>query len=547
MMASYQYYSDPSNMYHQSYIHPNQGQYPPANPNPQWDPSSASRAYPNAYGDPSGGNHQAGYDQHQIFVFSQPTEHPPPSLPHLDPTQHGMTSVQSMSWDNQPVQQPAQYQLPPVGQTNLVSPPAYNGFQRPISWPSSPQEYQNHYGTSTTGYHTTAPNYPPPSPQSNTPTAADTYTPSYHSNSHSQHYSISGPIPPLIAPTKGFPVPPSNNTARMTDSAMDDAMKIRDAFGVGGLYHAPLISIIAHRSPDQLEDLLLSYKYLTSHDLLRTLKDVSRANKFSNLIDINNKHFYNAATAILLGPVRSEGFWAIKAVKGGGTNETLLTESLFGRTNDEMDAMKGYVQSNYCKTLEEYVHSDLSMGTKEFFDMAMMDHPSKDPRMPSHPEQDKIEVDTRKVMFSMPSFKLFSKNAMPICQIFAQRTPAQLVAIANEYKGQTGKNLRDTISKSFIGHMKDALIYILDGALDRVERDAKSLEDAMEGAGTRNHLLISRLIRIHWNKHHLAEVKYKYSQLYKQDLVSRIRKEVRGSYRDLMIALVESDTSPWRT
>ncbi|KAK6524299.1 hypothetical protein TWF694_005952 [Orbilia ellipsospora] len=543
MMASYQYYTDPSNMYQQSHFDPNQGQYTHPSPNAQWDQSS--RAYPDAYGDPNGGNHQAGYDPQQTFTYSLPPEQlPPPAPPHTDPTQHGMDSMPAIHWDNQPAQPPAQYQHPPVAQAYLMPPP-YTGFQRPISWPSSPQEYQNHYSTPTAGYDTTAPNYLPPSPHHNAPTAVGSYAPPYHG--HSQHHSISGPIPPPLTPTSTFPVPPSNYTARTTDSAMDDAMKIRDAFGVGGLYHAPLISIIANRSPDQLEDLLLSYKHLTSHDLLRTLKDVSRANKFSNIIDINTKHFYTAAMAILLGPVKSEGFWAIKAVKGGGTNEALLTESLFGRTNFEMDIMKGYVRSNYYKTLEEYVHSDLSMGTKEFFDMAMADDPSKDPRTPSHLEQDKIEADTRKIMFSMPSFKLFSKNAMPICQVFAQRTPMQLSAIAHEYKSQTGKNLRDTISRSFIGHMKDTLLYILDGAVDRVERDAKSLEDAMEGAGTRNHLLISRLIRIHWDKNHLAEVKYKYSQLYKQDLVSRIRKEVRGSYRDLMIAVVESDTSPWRT
>ena len=68
----------------------------------------------------------------------------------------------------------------------------------------------------------------------------------------------------------------------------------------------------------------------------------------------------------------------------------------------------------------------------------------------------------------------------------------------------------------------------------------------MAGAGTRNHLLISRLIRVHWNKQHLAEVKHRYGRIYKQDLVSRLRREVRGSYRDLMIAVAESDVSPWR-
>ncbi|KAK6347684.1 hypothetical protein TWF718_005523 [Orbilia javanica] len=209
--------------------------------------------------------------------------------------------------------------------------------------------------------------------------------------------------------------------------------------------------------------------------------------------------------------------------------------------------MKSYVRSSHGKQMEDYVRSDLSMGTKILFEMGMSYNPSKDPsQLYFPPDRSKVQTDVGRIVTSTPTLNLFSKNSTVLCEVLAQSTPASIVAIADEYRINTGKNLRDLISRAFFGHMKDTLLYILDGAVDRVERDAKLLEDAMVGAGTRNHLLISRLIRIHWNKQYLTEVKQRYSRIYKQDLVSRLRKELRGSYRDLMIAVADSDVSPWR-
>lgn len=307
------------------------------------------------------------------------------------------------------------------------------------------------------------------------------------------------------------------------------------------------MNIIANRTPGHLEDLLIGYKNLTGHDLLATLKDTSRSNKLNKLIDTNSKHFNTAAIAILLGPVKSEGYWVVKAVKGSGTNEALLTEAIFGRTNPELESMRSYIRSSHFKHMEDYVRSDLSMGTKIMFDMGMEPSQSKDPnQLYAPPDRSKVQLDVRRVISSTPTLNLFSKNSTVLCQVLAQNTPAYIVAVADEYRLETGKNLRDLITRAFFGHTKDILLYILDGAVDKVERDARLLEDAMVGAGTRNHLLISRLIRIHWDKHHLAEVKQRYGRIYKQDLVNRLRKEVRGSYRDLMISIAESDISPWR-
>ncbi|KAF3159497.1 hypothetical protein TWF225_010646 [Orbilia oligospora] len=490
----HQQHQDPNyNQYQYQHQHQYQYQYQ-YQQQPTWDQSNNSN---------SNGGYYPPY-QHQP-TWQEPGQQPPP------------------------IQTSSPYQ-PPVLSREQPPPPAYDPAQRPMSWPSSPQDYQNYY---------TAP-FPAVSGSSSLQPPAPAQPPNWLGHhSHSHHHSISGPL--------GLPNIPSTGTRPNNDLALEDAQRIRDAFGVGGLHHTPVINIIANRSPEHLENVLISYKNLTGHDLLATLKDTSRSNKLNKLIDTNSKHFNTAAIAILLGPVSSEGYWVVKSVKGSGTNEALLTEAIFGRTNPELESMKSYIRSSHFKHMEDYVRSDLSMGTKTLFEMGMEPSLSKDPNhLYAPPDRSKVRLDVQRIITSTPTLNLFSKNSTVLCQVLALNTPGYIIAVADEYRLETGKNLRDLITRAFFGHMKDTLLYILDGVVDKVERDAKLLEDAMVGAGTRNHLLISRLIRIHWNKPHLAEVKQRYSRMYKQDLVSRLRKEVKGSYRDLMISIAESDVSPWR-
>ncbi|EPS35725.1 hypothetical protein H072_10862 [Dactylellina haptotyla CBS 200.50] len=565
-MASYYdpQYGSPYHLHHHNqppppehphpYPHPHHGQYP----QPHWDPSNGGgpAAYQShlshqqqPWQDPSTQHHHHHQQPHYNYHQQQPL--PPPIPPHPSPSLSNVSPAQAYDWNQSSYHDPSQAPgslPPPPHEPPPHPPPPYDPSQRPMSWPSSPQEYHTYFSASNTAPTASTPSYlQPPPPASHgyfPPSSPSSLSPS-QSHGHGHHHSISGPI--TITPRTSFPGYPSTHTPRSTDLAMDDAQKIRDAFGIGGLHHTPVINIIANRSPCHLEDLLLSYKNLTGHDLLATLKDTARANKIGTLIDPNSKHFNAAATAILLGPVKSEGYWVVKAVKGTGTNEALLTEAIFGRSNQELEVMRSFVRSNYYKTLEEYVRADVSMGTKDLFDLGMEPSPSKDATL-NHPPPEiaKTQLDVRRIVSATPSFKLFSKNSIAICQVLAQRTPGQILAIRDEYRNETGKNLRDTIKQAFYGHVKDALLYILDGAVDKVERDVKLLEDAMEGAGTRNQLLISRLVRIHWDKHHLAEVKKRYYEIYRHQLLARIRKEVRGSYRDLMVSIAESDTSPWR-
>ena len=84
--------------------------------------------------------------------------------------------------------------------------------------------------------------------------------------------------------------------------------------------------------------------------------------------------------------------------------------------------------------------------------------------------------------------------------------------------------------------MEGALLQQLRTGTDKAMRDAMLLEDAMAGMGTKDHLLVNRVVRIHWDKNHMQQVKGAYQQKYRQSLTHRIKGETSGDYERLMIA-----------
>jgi len=84
--------------------------------------------------------------------------------------------------------------------------------------------------------------------------------------------------------------------------------------------------------------------------------------------------------------------------------------------------------------------------------------------------------------------------------------------------------------------MEEALLQQLRTGTDKAMRDALLLEDAMAGMGTKDHLLVSRVVRLHWDRTHMAQVKGAYQHRFRRSLVSKIRGETSGDYERLMCA-----------
>ena len=75
-------------------------------------------------------------------------------------------------------------------------------------------------------------------------------------------------------------------------------------------------------------------------------------------------------------------------------------------------------------------------------------------------------------------------------------------------------------------------------ACDKAMHDAIGLEETMAGMGTKDEMLVARVVSAHWDRNHMGQVKGAYQARYKKDLVTRVKSETSGDYEKLLVAML---------
>lgn len=139
-----------------------------------------------------------------------------------------------------------------------------------------------------------------------------------------------------------------------------------------------------------------------------------------------------------------------------------------------------------------------------------------------------IERDTTELQRGMGN--MISKNATSVCDLLFTRNDAQIRAIAQSYQQRFHEPLLKAIKAKFSGHMEDALVLLIERATNRADAEAVRLEDSMAGLGTKDELLVQRVVRCHWDQGFMRAVSGAYQRKYGKTLVRRIEGETRGDY-----------------
>lgn len=217
-----------------------------------------------------------------------------------------------------------------------------------------------------------------------------------------------------------------------------------------------------------------------------------------------------------------------------GTKETAIDDVLLCRSNADINAIKAEYQSRFHKTLEADLRGDLSGATEQMYMMVISAHRHED-SAPVIPQD--IDRDVTELQRSMGN--TMSKDSIQVCQILTSRNDNQLRAIAQSYQHKFGKSLNSVIKGRFSGHMEDALLLIVARAVDRPTSDADQLEATMAGMGTKDTLLVDRVVRLHWNRQYMNQVEAAFKAKYKTTLINRIKGETRGDVERMLVSCVE--------
>lgn len=290
-----------------------------------------------------------------------------------------------------------------------------------------------------------------------------------------------------------------------------------------GTDESTLIRILSKPDPLQVALLRNTYKQRHNRDLERDIHSET------------SRYFRDGLVAIVQGPLMHDVQAVHSAIKGLGTKESVLNDVLLGRSNADMRAIKQAYHETHRRTLEADVKGDLSMKTERLFSMAMAATRNEEsaPVIPAEIDRDATEL--HRAMDARAG-----TDQITVCSIISNRSDGQIRALAHHWEQKYHNSLEKVIASEFSGHMQDALLLMVRRGCDRTMSDATQLEDAMAGLGTKDTLLVQRVVRVHWDRPHMDQVKRAYAHRYKKDLIQRVKGEIRDKhYEGLMVACLQ--------
>ncbi|RDA96073.1 hypothetical protein CP533_5841 [Ophiocordyceps camponoti-saundersi (nom. inval.)] len=412
---------------------------------------------------------------------------------------------------------------------------SYQGYGQPYGQPPPPPQGYGQYPPQQGGYYDRP---PPPPPGGQYPPQQPPYghhpPPGQYGAPPPQQYGHYPPAPPpgqygAPAPPQHYgppvpPTPPSLGYGAPQIIQWDpqpDAHALRAAMKGFGTDEKALIRILSTKDPLQI-------------DLIRNCFDRSlNRNLIKDLKSETSGWFEKGLLQLARGPLLADVHYLHEAMSGPGTKEVVLNDVLLSRSNADLSSIKSAYQQTFHKNLTDAVKGELSMKTERHFLMVLAANRAED-AAPVIPQQ--VEDDVT-ALYKATESRMGTDELM-VCDILTHRNDNQIRAIAHRYQQRFNRDLEKVIKSEFSGHMQDALLYQLQHAVDKYMHAATLLEESMAGMGTKDHLLVSRVVRFHWDRHTLANVKGAYQQRYGKSLSGRIKGETSGDYCKLMLACV---------
>ncbi|KAJ5703980.1 hypothetical protein N7493_011118 [Penicillium malachiteum] len=245
-------------------------------------------------------------------------------------------------------------------------------------------------------------------------------------------------------------------------------------------------------------------------------------------LKLGTSSFGKVAYATALGRWESEAYWANCYYQAGTSRRELLIESLIGRSNAAIREIKAsFRDSRYENSLEKCMRAELKADKFRVAVLLALEERRQDDREPLDPRLIRLDLeDLHRALISREG----GETAM--INIIVLRSDTHLREVLRAYEKYYGQNFAKAMiakSRNLVG---ETLAHILNGAINRPMRDALLLHQALresKAGRERTELLISRLVRLHWEPRHFEQVKIDYRRRYGERIEEAIAEEFMAS------------------
>nr|XP_034981919.1 annexin A13 isoform X2 [Zootoca vivipara] len=297
-----------------------------------------------------------------------------------------------------------------------------------------------------------------------------------------------------------------------------DAKKVHKACKGMGTDEKVIIEILSNRSSDQRQQMKQKYQAIYGKDLGEVLKGELSGD------------FEKTALALLDQPCDYEARQLRKAIKGVGTDETVLIEILCTRVNQQILAIKSAYQRIFDRDLESDVKSDTSGSVRKILLSVLK--ASRDQGMETN--ENLAQKDAKDLYEAGEG--CWGTDELAFNDVLAKRSYMQLRATFEAYKHLTGKDIEDAIKSETSGDLEKAYLTLVRCARDCQAYFATRLYESMKGAGTDEETLIRILVTR--AEIDLQTIKERFQQMYSRSLAEAIRSETSGDFRKLLLSLL---------
>uniref|UniRef100_A0A8D0EN86 Annexin n=1 Tax=Strix occidentalis caurina TaxID=311401 RepID=A0A8D0EN86_STROC len=226
-------------------------------------------------------------------------------------------------------------------------------------------------------------------------------------------------------------------------------------------------------------------------------------------------NFEKAVLALLDLPCEYEARELQKAMKGAGTDESLLIEILCTRNNKVGTPCVTFLRFFFSTVFDRDLESDVKSDTSGSLQ--------------------KILVTVLEVMLGAGEGR-WGTEELAFNVVLAKRSYSQLRATFQVYEKVCGKDIEESIKSETSGDLEKTYLTLVSCAKDCPGYFATLLHKSMKGGGTDEETLIRILVTR--AESDLPAIKEKFQQMYKKPLAEAVRSDTSGDFRKLLLALL---------
>lgn len=245
-------------------------------------------------------------------------------------------------------------------------------------------------------------------------------------------------------------------------------------------------------------------------------------------------HFLDGVLALLEPTDEYEAKQVRSAVKGLGTNEKVLIQTLCAKEGHEIEILKAAYKRLYNRDLEADIAGDTGGDLGKIL-RSIATHGRPD----SGPVDHALAKAEAKELYEAGVGKFFGTDESVFIRILCSQSFSQLNATFAEYSQLAKADIEKSIKDEMSGDLEFACLTIIKAARNKSAYYAEQLNNAMKGLGTKDDDLIRLLVSR--AEVDLGEIKHYYKIMYGKSLYDAVKSELSGDYEKLFLTLIGKD------